>query len=217
MTLRSDLDAFLDGWRHRAPPEAQALVAAQIEDLRAHGAEASVLPAGSAVPDLALPDQDGRVRHLRGLGAAVLVFYRGGWCPYCNLTLRAWQKRLPELAARGVALVAISPERPDATMATAERNALGFPVLSDLDGAAMRAFGLEFALPQALRDLYLRFGHDLGTVNGVVGWRLPMPGTFAVDGAGRVAFARAEADYRRRAEPADVIAALDAAMRPVPA
>jgi peroxiredoxin len=217
MTLRSELDAFLDAWRHRAPPEAQALIAAQIEDLRAGGAEASVLQPGSAVPDIALPDHQGRMRRLRDLGPAVLVFYRGGWCPYCNLTLRAWQAQLPALTARGARLVAISPERPDGTVATVERNALSYQVLSDVDGAAMRAFGLDFALPQALRDLYGRFGHDLEAVNGAVGWRLPMPGTFVLDGEDRIAFARAEADYRRRAEPAEVLAALDAATRAVPA
>ncbi|GGJ29607.1 hypothetical protein GCM10011320_41230 [Neoroseomonas lacus] len=145
---------------------------------------------------------------LRDLGPAVIVFYRGGWCPYCNLTLRAWQKHLPELAARGARLVAISPANPDETLSTAERNALAFPVLTDGDGAAMRAFGLEFALPQPLRDLYARFGHDLSAVNGAVGWSLPMPGTFVVDARGVIVFAQAEADYRRRADPAAALAAL---------
>lgn len=215
--LQAELDAFAGEWRQRAPAQAQALIAAQIEDLRAGGAEAGVLPPGSAIPDLSLPDQEGRMVQLRAIGPAVIVFYRGGWCPYCNLTLRAWQKRLGDLAARGARLVAISPELPDNTMTTAERNGLGFSVLSDTAGAAMEAFGIAFALPQPLRELYGRFGHDLAAVNGETGWHLPMPATFVIDGAGQVVFARSGADYRRRTEPDEALAALPARPAGVPA
>jgi peroxiredoxin len=210
-TLQAQLDAFLAEWRGKAPPEAQATVTAQIEALRATGAEGAILPPGAPLPDLALPDATGRAVALRDLAPAVIVFYRGGWCPYCNLTLRTWQARLPELSDIGGRLVAISPQAPDATLDTAERNALSYPVLSDGGGDAARAFGLEFALPEALVALYRRFGHDLGAVNGPTGWRLPMPATFVAGPDGRIAFAQAEADYRRRAEPAHVLAALRAA------
>jgi peroxiredoxin len=213
MTLHAELEARLAEFRQRAPAAAQALIDAQIEELRVGGAEAAILPVGSAVPDIALPDQQGRRVRLAAIGPAVIVFYRGGWCPYCNLTLRAWQRHRAELAARGIGLVAISPEAPDNTLTTAERNALDFRVLSDGDGAAMRAFGLDFALPAPLQALYTQFGHGLDVVNGSAGWSLPMPGTFATDSAGRIVFAAAEADYRRRAEPAAVLAALPAARR----
>ena len=107
-------------------------------------------------------------------------------------------------------LVAISPHTPDGTLSTAEKNGLGFPVLSDSEDLAGRAFGVSFALPAELVALYRRFGHDLGAVNGPAGWRLPMPATFVVGADRRIAFARAEADYRRRVEPGEAIAALDA-------
>ncbi len=212
-SLQAELDARLAEFRSRAPAAAQALIDAHIDALRADGAEAAILPVGSPAPDLRLPDQHGHPVALRGLGAAVIVFYRGGWCPYCNLTLRAWQGHLAALAARGARLVAISPEAPDNTLSTAERNALGFPVLSDRDGAAMRAFGLAYALPAPLQALYTQFGHGLDVVNGPADWSLPMPGTFAIDAAGRIVFAHAEADYRRRAEPASVLAALAVTVR----
>ncbi len=211
LALQAELDAFRAEWSRRAPEEAQALIVRQIAELAASGAEHRILPPGLAVPDIALPDAAGRMVALRGPGPAVIVFYRGGWCPYCNLQLRAWQRRLPELAARGARLVAISPQAPDGTLSTAERNALAFPVLSDSEDLAGRAFGVSFALPGDLVALYRRFGHALEVVNGPAGWRLPMPATFVVGGDGRIAFARAEADYRRRVEPAEALAALDAA------
>jgi peroxiredoxin len=207
MGLQADLDAFRAEWARKAPAEAQALIAARIEDQRA--AEARILPVGAALPDIALPDATGATRRLRDLGPAVLVFYRGGWCPYCNLQLRAWQRRLPDLAARGAALVAISPQAPDATLSTMEKNDLAFPVLSDSDDIAGSAFGVSQALPEDLVALYRRFGHALDVVNGQAGWRLPMPATFVVGPDRRIAFARAEADYRRRVEPDEALAVLD--------
>ncbi|PWS37455.1 hypothetical protein DFH01_11520 [Falsiroseomonas bella] len=210
--LQAELDAFRAEWARKAPAEAQALIAAQIEALRESGAEQRILAPGAALPDLVLPDANGAARRLHDLAPAVIVFYRGGWCPYCSLTLRAWQKRLPDLAAQGATLVAISPQGPDASLSTAERNALAFPVLSDSEDAAGRAFGVSFALPEPLVALYRRFGHDLEVVNGPAGWRLPMPASFVVGRDRQVVFARVEADYRRRTAPEEAIAALDAAL-----
>ncbi|WP_270937166.1 peroxiredoxin-like family protein [Falsiroseomonas oryzae] len=207
MGLQAELDAFRAEWARKAPEEAQALIAARIADQRA--AEARILPEGAVLPDIVLPDATGAPRRLHDLAPAVIVFYRGGWCPYCNLQLRAWQTRLPDLAARGARLVAISPQAPDGTLSTVERNALGFPVLSDSEDVAGAAFGVSHALPEDLVALYRRFGHALEVVNGRAGWRLPMPATFVVGPDRRIAFAQAEADYRRRVEPDAALAALD--------
>lgn len=213
--LQTELDAFRAEWSRRAPEEAQALIAHQIARLEAEGAEDRILAHGAMVPDLTLPDATGRPRALRDFGPAVIVFYRGGWCPYCNLQLRAWQKRLPDLAARGLALVAISPQLPDGSLSTTERNALTFPVLSDSADQAGQAFGVSLPLPDDLIALYRRFGHDLPAVNGPAGWRLPMPATFLVGTDGRIRFARAEADYRRRVDPDAVLALVEAVMEAV--
>jgi peroxiredoxin len=207
MGLQGELDAFRAEWARKAPAEAQALIAARIEDQRE--AEARILPVGADLPDVVLPDATGTPRRLRDLAPAVIVFYRGGWCPYCSLQLRAWQKRLPDLEARGATLVAISPQAPDGTLSTVEKNALAFPVLSDSDDLAGTAFGVSQALPDDIVALYTRFGHQLDVVNGRAGWRLPMPATFLVGPDRRIAFARAEADYRRRVEPDQVLAVLD--------
>jgi peroxiredoxin len=205
--LKEELAARFAEWRGKAPPDAQALVARQIEDLRTEGFERNALGAGAPVPDVTLPDAMGRPVRLRDLLPAVFVFYRGGWCPYCNLQLRAWQRELPALAAAGYRMVAISPENPDAALSTAEKNELAFPVLSDAEGAAARGFGILYELPADLKALYQSFGHDLGARNGV-GWSLPVPGTFVAGADGRLLFGRAEADYRLRVEPAEAMAVI---------
>lgn len=210
-TLAEQLAARLAEFERTAPEDRRTAFAAQIAALRAEGAEARVLGAGAAVPDLALPDATGQVRRLRDLLPAVIVFYRGGWCPYCNLELRHWQTMLPALTAAGTTLVAISPERPDNALGTAEKNGLAFPVLSDTDGAAARAFGLEFELPPALQALYAAAGNVLPDLNAGTGWRLPMPGTFVAGADGRILLAHADADYRRRLEPAVALSALQRA------
>jgi peroxiredoxin len=207
-TLAEQLAARLAEFERTAPEDRRTAFAAQIEALRAEGAEARVLGAGAAVPDLTLPDATGQERRLRDLLPAVIVFYRGGWCPYCNLGLRHWQGMLPALADAGARLVAISPERPDNALSTAERNGLAFPVLSDTEGAAARAFGLEFELPSDLQALYAAAGNVLPELNAGTGWRLPIPGTFVADAAGRILLAHADADYRRRLEPALALDAL---------
>ena len=192
------------------------------EQLRLSGIEAKALPIGSAMPDVRLRNAVGEQVSLGELNTRsplVIVFYRGGWCPYCNLTLREWQRLLPVLTRGGGRLVAISPQGPDQPLSTAEKNALAFTVLSDTDLVAARAFGVAFALAADVVALYAQLGIDLPTVNANDRWELPVPATFVIDREGRVAFAHVEADYRQRAEPSKVIAiveALPAAVLPRP-
>ena len=141
-------------------------------------------------------------------GPLVLIFYRGGWCPYCNLELRAWQQQLAELRRLGAQLVAVSPQTPDNSLSTAEKNALAFPVLSDSALQAVTAFGVAFEMPPELIELYSRVGNNLPVLNGNGRWVLPVPATYVIDRDGRIVFAHVEADYRERAEPRDVLAAI---------
>jgi len=196
----------------RMAPERLAVFDSSTTALRATGIEGLALKPGGLAPDIALDDAMGRSVRLSDLwrhGPLVIVFYRGGWCPYCNLTLRAWQQRLPEIANRGASLVAISPQSPDNTLDTAEKNALAFPVLSDSTLEAARAFGIAFDLQPDLVELYMGFGNDLPARNGNGRWALPVPATFVIGRDGRVAFAHVEADYRQRAEPDDVLRVVD--------
>jgi len=108
----------------------------------------------------------------------------------------------------GSQLVAVSPQTPDNSLSTAQKNELAYPVLSDSELQASEAFGVAFELPPQLIELYGRVGNDLPVLNGNGRWVLPVPATYVIDRHGRVAFAHIEADYRERAEPKFVLDAV---------
>jgi peroxiredoxin len=209
--LAEQLAQFKASFKQRVAPERVSMMEAATAVLRASGIEQRALQVGDAVPAITLPDALGQPVLLAALwqrGPLVIIFYRGGWCPYCNLELRAWQQRLAELQHLGATLVAVSPQTPDNSLSTAEKNALAFPVLSDSSLHAATAFGIAFAMPQDLVDLYASVGNDLPVINGNGQWVLPIPATYVVGRDGRVAFAHVESDYRERAEPGVVLAVL---------
>jgi peroxiredoxin len=138
----------------------------------------------------------------------VITFYRGGWCPYCNIQLRAYQAILPEIAAAGASLVAISPQAPDGTLSTAETNALTFHVLSDVGNRVARSFGLVYSLPEELRVALRSVNKALPDINGDDSWELPVPSTYVVTDDGRVTLAHIDVDYTQRLEPEEILAAL---------
>lgn len=215
MTLKCQLDAFQDGWKDRAGPETVALVAAANERLAASGLLGRIRKQGDLFPAATLPDASGREVDLAlrlRQGPLIISFYRGGWCPYCNLELRAYQVLLDDIRAAGGDLVAISPERPDDALSTAEKNDLSFMVLSDVDGRLAAALGIRFDLDDPIIGLYRKFGHDLPARNGDGRWSLPVPATFVVDREGTILLAHADPDYRNRLEPADALAALRASV-----
>ncbi|MEL6816065.1 MAG: peroxiredoxin-like family protein, partial [Cyanobacteria bacterium J06598_3] len=125
-----------------------------------------------------------------------------------NMELRALQEILPEIEAAGARLIAISPETPDNSLSTQEKNELTFDVLTDDKNTVARALGLVFALPEALRPIYSSFGIDIPAYNGDESFELPVPATYVVAPNGEIVYAFAEADYTQRAEPAEVVAAL---------
>jgi peroxiredoxin len=162
---------------------------------------------GSVAPHFVLPDATGRqvaLGALLGQGPVVLSFYRGGWCPYCNLELRAYQRALPEMQALGATLVAISPQTPDSSLSTAEKNELAFSVLSDRGNVVARAYDLVHTIEERLRPLTA----DLREFNGDESWELPIPGTFVLDRDGVVVLAYTEGNHHRRLEPAAILDAL---------
>jgi peroxiredoxin len=209
--LQDELDARREQWQAGATPERRALYETQIEELRASRLAERRLGVGNLAPDFSLPDARGgsfALSDALSRGPVVLVFYRGGWCPYCNIALKAYQRVLPELGALHAELVAISPERPDLSLSTAEKNDLAFAVLSDTGNRVADAFRLVYELPTNLAQAYASNGIDLTAINAADEWRLPVPATFVVAATGRVALAHVEVDYRRRLDPATVLAAL---------
>lgn len=213
MTLQTELDEFRGAWTQRVGPEISGLVGADIDDLRNSGLLDRVARPGDRLPSLTLPNAAGEridLGALSGAGPLVITFYRGGWCPYCNLELRGYQQRLGDFERLGATLVAVSPETPDDTLDTAQKNALAFPVLSDVEGRLADALGIRFQLSPAIKALYQKFGHDLPTRNGDGGWSLPMPATFIVAKGGVIATVFADPDYRRRLDPEQALAAVAA-------
>ncbi|MFN3190912.1 MAG: peroxiredoxin-like family protein [Aureliella sp.] len=160
-----------------------------------------------------LPNQEGYEVSLRELlkkGPVIVTFYRGGWCPYCNLELRAYQQLLPQINEAGATLVAITPELPDESLSTRQKNELDFQVLTDRDSAYARELGLVFTLPDELRPIYQNFGIDIEKHNGAGQFDLPLAATFVVDSSGKVSYSFATADYTQRAEPSEVLKAVEA-------
>ena len=211
MALEHQLAAFKAEFARTAPAGRPALYEAKIEALRTSFAMDAATGVGALAPDFTLPDAQGRPVALSALlerGPAVVTFYRGGWCPYCNIQLRAYQAALPAMTERGAHLVAISPQRPDGSLSTAEANALTFDVLSDDANAVARRFGLVYALPEELRAALRSNGKALPGINGDESWELPVPATYVIGRDRRVVLASIDVDYRNRLDPADAIAAL---------
>lgn len=176
---------------------------------------AQAVKIGDRAPDFALPEARGGTVDLTDLlreGPVVLAFYRGAWCPFCNLQLRAYQEALPKFRKRGASLVAISPQTPDHSLSMTEKEGLAFAVASDAGSATAEAYGVAFTVDDSMRDAFRAFGTDLPSFNGDASWRLPVPATFVIGRDGTVLFARVEGDYRMRTEAADLLAALDAAV-----
>jgi len=138
-----------------------------------------------------------------------MTFYRGQWCPYCHLALRAYQQALPHMQARGATLVAISPQTPDHSRAMAEKLELTFALLSDMGNQVARQFGLVFIIDEAVRGAHKQVCADLPAFNGDNSWELPMAGTFLVDQSGTVRLAFVHPDFTRRLDPLVVIARLN--------
>lgn len=169
------------------------------------------LDIGDRAPECALADQLGRVVSFGeqlAHGPVVIVFYRGNWCPYCNLTLRALQLELETIRAHDAQLLAVSPQTPDNALTLTEKHGIEFPVLSDVSQATIAACGLRYAVPAVLQQLYLKFGNDLRERNADCTWSLPVPATFVVNRRGVIRARFVEMDFTKRLEPADIVSAL---------
>jgi peroxiredoxin/YHS domain-containing protein len=208
--LAPRLAKMKDDANTRLPADVRDLYERNIKAVAADPAIASALKVGDTAPDFDLPDARGgtvSLKALRAKGPVVLAWYRGGWCPYCNLELRALQERLADFTAAGATLVAISPQAPDGSLSTAEKNGLAFPVLTDAGNAVARRYGIAYTLPAELQQAF-KGKLDLATINANAPDSLPVSATYVVAPDGRILFAHVDADYRTRAEPEEVLKAV---------
>jgi peroxiredoxin len=168
--------------------------------------------AGDLAPEFTLTDSDGKPvssRELLAKGPLVVSFYRGVWCPYCNMELQALQAALPEIAARGASLVAISPQTAANSRKSQRDNKLDFPILSDAKSEVANAFGIRFALQDYLIEVYKDFNNNLPVVNEDPAWVLPMPARFVIGTDGIIAYAEVNPDYTQRPDPSELLPVLD--------
>lgn len=140
-------------------------------------------------------------------GPVVLTWYRGGWCPYCNITLRALQQSVLEFKAEGTSLLALTLELPDKSLSTQERNELEFEVLTDRNNEVARQYGLVFKLTPEVSELYKK-NFSLEEYNGNDSDELPLAATYVIDQQGLIRYAFLDAEYRHRAEPQQIIKVL---------
>jgi peroxiredoxin len=191
-----------------------------MERVRSSGILDRALKVGELAPEFTLPDAYGNRVSLKTLlakGPVVISFYRGEWCPFCNIELRGLQEALPKMQELGATLVAVSPEKPDHGIVATQKHSLSFPVLSDLGNGVAKQFGIVFQIGEELKEFSKNvFKNDIALRNGEESYELPVPATFIIDATGVIRFAHVDADYMTgRAEPEAVIATLGTMAHPV--
>jgi peroxiredoxin len=212
-SLNAELRAFYEARQQQIPAEVRQVMQRAGQELADSGQAERALTVGDRAPRFRLPSATGQTVALDDLladGPVVLTFYRGAWCPYCNIALRGLQQHHTDITARDVRLVAVSPQIPDESLTLTEKHSLAFDVLSDIGSDTAKQYGLAFDLPDDLAAVYDKLGFDLQHVNDGHPRTLPLPATYVIDRDGVIRWAFVNTDYTIRAEPADIIAALDA-------
>lgn len=208
--LSAQLAEAARGSQTRLPAETLRAMTQAVEEVRATGIEKSARQVGDAAIDAELIGWNGETVQLSELwndGPIVLMWYRGGWCPYCNLQLRAMQRSLKEIEGAGAKLVVLTPELPEKAKETAAANDIDFVALHDAGNATARKYGLVFELAESIVPMH-RDRLRLAEYNGSNAMELPLSATYVIGKGGRITYAFLDADYKRRAEPADVVAAV---------
>lgn len=221
MALQDRLDAFKVDFEagkppYRVPRSVIETMHRATAELIASGQAGRAKKAGDVAPAFTLDNQLGSPTssaELLAQGPLVVTFYRGVWCPYCNLELQAIQAALPEIKARGAQVVAISPQTVPNSRKSARQNQLGFPVLSDVRGEVSAAFGLRFPLPDYLIELYKTLKNELPAFNGDASWTLPMPARYVIRRDGVIAYGEVNPDYTQRPDPSELLPVLDTLVR----
>jgi peroxiredoxin len=203
-TLAKQLEEVFVNFTANAPIHAQDKINGARSEFVNSFNHPNVLQTGSRFPPFLLPNPTGgqtSSNDLLAKGAILVTFYRGQWCPFCNLALRAYQQNLEKFHEKGVEFVAISPELPDKTLSTQEKNDLKFPVLSDVGNKYARQLGIIWKQPENLKPIFKEFGHDLVEFYGDDSFEVPIPATFLVGKDGLVKNVFVNPDYRKRLEP----------------
>ena len=211
VSIRYELESVTRHLVENLGESSETLFQGQIGRAQTAGIGDAAISVGSKAPGFRLPDAKGDrvgLAELLSHGSIVLVFYRGGWCPYCNIQLRALQKALGDIRACGSDLVAISPSTPDNSLETQERESLEYPVLSDHDCRVARSYGLVYTVSPEARRILSDASKDIDSHNGTTSGELPAPATYVVDSSAVIRFCEINVDYRTRTEPRTVLEVL---------
>ncbi|MEB3192112.1 MAG: peroxiredoxin-like family protein [Snowella sp.] len=211
MNLQIELYKLHQESLKKTPPEKVAIFSAFIQGLGEEFRNRRQLRIGDLAPDFALTNTQGEMITLSKQleqGPVLLKFFRGYWCPYCGLELRAYQRIVNKIKALGGTILAISPQTRAASQKTVERHDLTYDLLSDQGFRTAEDYGLDFTVPEAVKQIYLQSGCVIPEYNGIEDWLLPVPATFVVDRRGYLALSYVNVDFRVRYEPDDAIAIL---------
>jgi len=210
--LTNEIEAFQNSFIPTIPEETFNLLMSELHTLVAKGLAEQAIKVGDKFPDFDLPNANNSSVSLSTLlsdGPLVISFYRGAWCPYCNLEINALQNRLADIEAAGAQLVAISPQSPDKSIDQISASKLTFDVLSDASNKLAKKCGLVFTLPESLRPIYAEWQLDIPGHNGDDTFELPMPATFIIGTDGILKYAFIDMDYTKRLEPEVVVEQLN--------
>lgn len=212
MRLEDELDAVRERYSENTPRHIRRARQEAIDELVSSGAAERAVRAGDHIPGFRLYDPNGKAfssHDLLNSGRVLIFFYRGRWCPFCDLDLRAIEALAPEFRSKGASIVAVSPQSAHESRATERMYGLSFPSLVDRGGKVARAFGLRWKLSRELRAAELEGGLDLAVVNDDTSWTLAMPARYVISREGIVEYADVSADYTRRGDPSELFPVLN--------
>lgn len=207
MLLTQTLAEARQGFIAHTPLEIQMAMSRQIREQQESG-NTYGLQEGQKAKDFTLKNALGETVNLYdelSKGPVVLTFYRGGWCPFCNSQLKAYQKLLPDIEALGGQLIAVSPQSPDNTLSQQEKEELTFQVLSDTNGLVAAFYNILYDVPDYIQDIMKQMGMDLAEYNATNRWILPIPSTFMIDESGIIRSAYVNPDFMQRLDPENIL------------
>lgn len=208
-TLKEQTNALLAEYQQKLPEDVMGVIFAATEKLVNSGIGNSCLQSGDKIPNFSLPDAYGRSVSIRSYlekGPVVISFYRGAWCTFCNLELKALQERLDDIRQAGAELIAITPQKPDSTRETLQELEINYPILTDKGNQVAHEFGLVFQVDESLKPIYEDFlALDLPGENGDDSYQLPVTATYVIDQEGVIAACFTDPNFTNRMEPEKII------------
>lgn len=207
--LLDEINKYQEAFKEKVPQDIQQVMLDATEDLKRLSLSKNALKVSDKAIDFELPNAVNKPVSLKEAlennDFVVINFYRGIWCPYCNLELQALQSINSELEKLNAKLIAISPQTPDSSLTTKEKNELEFEVLSDKDNKVAKEYGLVFSLAEELRPIYKSFGIDIVAANEENSFELPMPATYIVNKNQEIIYSFIDEDYTKRSEPQTIL------------